>query len=612
MNALPPCKHRGARVGRDEWRCSAPSLVVPGGTVSADTCRNLCPLVNRPAGSAPPHDQLPLVSCLMPTADRPQFAALAIRRFLAQDYPFTELVIIDDGGQRLDSRLLDDRRIRYIRLSERATIGAKRNLGCREARGSILIHWDDDDWHGTQRIRRQVEPLVNGHAEITGLADTLMLDLARLEFWQPSSEAFRRLAFAGVHCGTLAYRRSVCDELTCYPDVSLGEDVGFLRPALAAGCRVAPVPAGEDYVYVRHRRNASPVDDFFQRLGGRRVDPPPAVAADLPHYSQLACEIAAEPASFKAPSSAVPDAPRAAIRKLAVITTHYNPCGFRRPRESYDRFAAGIAKAGVPLWTAELAFDEDPFRLPAGDTTLQLRGSRQRHLLWQKERLLNLLIQRLPADVDAIAWIDADVLFLNAHWAEEAREILSTRCVAQLFADAFDVHPDGRLERLKHSAGWAIASGQPAAMDFSQSHPGFAWAARADLLRSRGLYDAMVTGSGDSMMIAGFAARQLSQHWRLNAAWQAHHGQWAAAVAVQSTGSIGYVRGGLLHLWHGSRVNRRYNERLELLVRHDFNPAEDLQLDANGLWAWSDGALRDKREMVALVGAYFAERREDD
>jgi hypothetical protein len=548
----------------------------------------------------------------MPTADRLQFAALAIRRFLAQDYPCTELVIIDDGGQRLDSRLLSDQRIRYIRLSERTSIGAKRNLGCREARGSILIHWDDDDWHGPQRIRRQIEPLLAGRAEITGLADTLMLDLARLEFWQPSSEAFRRLAFAGVHCGTLAYRRAVSDELTCYPDVSLGEDVGFLRPALAAGCRVAPVPAGEDYVYVRHSRNASPVDDFFQRFGGCRVAPPQAVAADLPHYSRLARDCDARQAPILPVTPEIPAAPPRTIGKLAVITTHYNPCGFRRPRENYDRFAAGIAAAGIPLWTVELAYDDDPFHLPASDTTLQLRGSRQRHLLWQKERLLNLLIQRLPADVDAIAWIDADVLFLNSQWPEETRQVLRTRCVAQLFADSFDVHPDGRLERLKHSAAWAIASGDSAAMDFSQSHPGFAWAARADLLRSRGLYDAMVTGSGDSMMVAGFAARTLSSHWRFNAAWHAHHDVWASAVAQHSSGSIGFVRGGLLHLWHGSRVNRRYNERLEILIRHNFNPTADLQIDGNGLWAWSDQALEHKREMVELVRDYFAQRREDE
>jgi glycosyltransferase involved in cell wall biosynthesis len=230
---------------------------------------------------------LPLVSCLMPTGDRPEFAALAIRRFLAQDYPAIELVIVDDGSSPLPAGLVADTRIRYIRLAERQSTGAKRNRACREARGRVLMQWDDDDWHGASRIRRQVEPLLAGRAEITGLADTLMLDLARLELWQPSSASFRRLAFAGVHCGTLAYRREVSDRLTCYPDVSLGEDVAFLRPALAAGCRVAPVPAGHDFVYVRHGKNTSNYQEFFQRFAAHKVPMPRAIAADLPHYREL-------------------------------------------------------------------------------------------------------------------------------------------------------------------------------------------------------------------------------------------------------------------------------------------------------------------------------------
>ena len=39
----------------------------------------------------------PLVSCIMPTADRRRFVPLAIQNFLQQDYPNRELVILDDG-----------------------------------------------------------------------------------------------------------------------------------------------------------------------------------------------------------------------------------------------------------------------------------------------------------------------------------------------------------------------------------------------------------------------------------------------------------------------------------------------------------------------------------
>jgi glycosyltransferase involved in cell wall biosynthesis len=296
MTPLPPCSHRGAQVGPDRWKCSAPSLVVPGGTVSAKTCCDLCPLVPRiavPAETTVKHGKVanagtvPLVTCIMPTRDRPGFAALAIRCFERQDYPSKELIIIDDGREPLDPALLADARIRYIRLTEPASIGAKRDQGCREAQGSILLQWDDDDWHGPGRIRRQVEPLLAGQADITGLCDSLVLDVARWEFWQPSAESFRRLSFSGVHAGTLAFHRIVCDRYTCYPHVSLGEDVGFLRPALLAGCRLAAVRAERDFVIVRHGGNTWQLHDEFRRFESVQIPLPQAVGLDPAHFQLL-------------------------------------------------------------------------------------------------------------------------------------------------------------------------------------------------------------------------------------------------------------------------------------------------------------------------------------
>lgn len=327
MTELPACLHRGRQIGQDRWRCTAPSLVVAGGTVSADTCLRHCPLVARPAVPLADTASWPLVSCLMPTRDRPGFAAIAIRQFLAQDYPHAELIIIDDGAVPLSEELVANPRIRYVRLAQARSIGAKRNHACREAQGSILVQWDDDDWHGVSRLSRQVAPLVADEADITGLSQTLLFDLGRLEFWKPSAESFRRLAFAGVHCGTLAFRREVCG-FTCYPDASQGEDVAFLRPALAAGCRIVPVPGGADFVYVRHGTNVSRIDDFYRRFGARRIAPPKAVASDLPHYRRLRERIFLPP-------NASGSTPRPPARGLIRRAEEVNSRGVHRSGWSY-------------------------------------------------------------------------------------------------------------------------------------------------------------------------------------------------------------------------------------------------------------------------------------
>ena len=197
----------------------------------------------------------PLVSCLMPTGNRREFALQAIRYFQRQTYSNRELVIIDDGDQPLHSSLPDDPRIRYFRVSCGLSIGAKRNLACQNSRGEILVHWDDDDWYGPGRLEAQVVPQIRGSADVTALQDTLFFDLPRWEFWCCSSVVHRRMFFAGVHGGTLAYRREIWERGSHYPNQSMAEDAVFLCDSLNRGARLMSVPNEGHFLYVRHKTN---------------------------------------------------------------------------------------------------------------------------------------------------------------------------------------------------------------------------------------------------------------------------------------------------------------------------------------------------------------------
>ncbi|MCP4215047.1 MAG: glycosyltransferase, partial [bacterium] len=92
------------------------------------------------------------VSCIMPTYNRRSFVPKTIEYFLRQDYPNRELIIVDDGTDAIEDLVPQDPRIRYLGLTKKHTIGAKRNLAITNARGQIIIHWDDDDWMATHRI----------------------------------------------------------------------------------------------------------------------------------------------------------------------------------------------------------------------------------------------------------------------------------------------------------------------------------------------------------------------------------------------------------------------------------------------------------------------------
>ncbi|MGA1839286.1 MAG: glycosyltransferase [bacterium] len=197
-------------------------------------------------------NDLPFVSCIMPTANRRRFVPQAITYFLRQDYCNRELIIADDGTDPVRDLVPDDVHIRYIRLDHPISVGAKRNFACREAKGDIIIHWDDDDWMADWRITYQVRSLLDGHADICGLD--------KVVFYNPYSEQSWRYVFPRggklwVVGGTFCYTKAFWSR-NPFPEMKVGEDTRFLwtsRPK-----KVLVLQNEGFYVAIIHPENTSP------------------------------------------------------------------------------------------------------------------------------------------------------------------------------------------------------------------------------------------------------------------------------------------------------------------------------------------------------------------
>jgi O-antigen biosynthesis protein len=198
---------------------------------------------------------------------RQALALLAIRYFLRQDYPDKELVIIDDGTDRVADLIPADPRIRYFGLPGRASTGAKRNLACKHSTGTLIAHWDDDDWYAPSRLREQISPLLSAKADLTGLANSYLLELPAGRFWRTRAELHRRMFTGDVHGGTLVYWKRLLSERLRYPAINLAEDAVFILAALRAQKRLLRLPNDGVFVYVRHGRNA------WQFQPGQFLDP---------------------------------------------------------------------------------------------------------------------------------------------------------------------------------------------------------------------------------------------------------------------------------------------------------------------------------------------------
>jgi hypothetical protein len=234
-------------------------------------------------GMIQPPSALPLVSCIMPTFNRRRFVELALRNFTMQDYPRKELVIVDDGTDPVGDLVEDLPGVRYLRLGRRATIGAKRNLACGQARGEIIAHWDDDDWYAPHRLRYQTMPVVTGEADLTGLEGAFVLELPNGQFWTIDRELHRRMYVGDVHGGTLVYRRALWEAGLKYPEVNLAEDATLLHHALSRGGRLLRLPNSGVFVYVRHGGNSWSfrAGQFLDQRGWTRIPPPAVFSPEL-------------------------------------------------------------------------------------------------------------------------------------------------------------------------------------------------------------------------------------------------------------------------------------------------------------------------------------------
>ncbi len=302
------------------------------------------------------------------------------------------------------------------------------------------------------------------------------------------------------------------------------------------------------------------------------------------------------------------------------ITSYYNPVGYKRRLSNYRIFRANL---GVPLVTVELSFN-GRFELAKKDADIlvQISGGA---VLWQKERLLNVALQALPSSCQKVAWLDCDILFDTPDWIEAADSLLDRYSIIQLFRQVHNFGPQwvsgkGRaseVEFTRLSAAFSLASGVPAASAIGHllddrkvtCAPGFAWAARRDLLDRHFFYDACIVGGGDRAMAcaAHHCFDETMERECMNEHQRLRYIAWAEPFFESVRAETPFLDVDIFHLWHGDVGRRKGRLRYEGFQGFQFNPYTDIAIDENGSWRWNT----DKPKMHEYVRDYFASRKED-
>lgn len=195
-------------------------------------------------------EELPLVSVILPTRDRPRLFSLALEYYRYQTYPRRELIVVDDG----DEFPVEDAAVaaldgRVIRMPPGTPLGSKLNEGAEQARGALCQKMDDDDWYAPAFLERMAARVLESHAvvcrpTIAFLMPFLFFEVARWEIRQSHA--------SNAPGATLLFTRDAW-EIRPFRPLFQDEDVWFFLDQMRSGGTVLTVQALEYFLAVRHR-----------------------------------------------------------------------------------------------------------------------------------------------------------------------------------------------------------------------------------------------------------------------------------------------------------------------------------------------------------------------
>lgn len=294
---------------------------------------------------------------------------------------------------------------------------------------------------------------------------------------------------------------------------------------------------------------------------------------------------------------------------LYVIAVISNPAQFFTRYRLFNEFCDRMKKEDrVHLMTIELQNGNREFQT---DSIIKLRTKDE---IWFKENLINIAVQHLPNDWEYMAWIDTDLEFQNNNWVNDTIEALQTYKVVQLFSHCIDLGIKHETLQVHTGFMYAYCNGEeykPASKKYGGNyfHVGYAYAiTRKAYDDIGGLLDFAILGSGDNHMCLAFVDKiDLSLNQKLHDNYKLLALIFQERCRKHIKKNVGFVHGTILHHFHGNKVDRKYVDRWQILVRNQFDPLRDIVKNSRGLWQLDDSKIQLRDD----IRRYFRERNED-
>uniref|UniRef100_A0A6C0DPF4 Glycosyltransferase 2-like domain-containing protein n=1 Tax=viral metagenome TaxID=1070528 RepID=A0A6C0DPF4_9ZZZZ len=297
--------------------------------------------------------------------------------------------------------------------------------------------------------------------------------------------------------------------------------------------------------------------------------------------------------------------------KLNVIIVISNPCMYARRYILLKEFVKRMEEEEdhVRVFIVELIYKDQRFIITdkKNKNHLQLKTDVP---IWHKENMINLGVKHLlPKKYKAFAWVDADIEFDSSTWAIDTLKILNgCKDVVQLYSHSIDLNHDNRNLNIFNSFGYSFNKNKSyTSRGIDYWHPGYAWAiTRKAYEKIGGLYDKGILGSGDNVMAMAFINKA---EYMTNEGYDDDYNNSMLEYQVKASKlRLGYTPGVIRHHFHGTKQNRKYKERWQILMNHKYSPNKHLTYDNNGILVPTNDC---PVELLDDIVTYFRERKED-
>lgn len=288
---------------------------------------------------------------------------------------------------------------------------------------------------------------------------------------------------------------------------------------------------------------------------------------------------------------------------LYIILPYFNFCGFKRRRQLFLEFIHRYKNLKIVVVEA---IGSAPLGRIDVWKHIKLKTDSK---IWLKENLINIGVKALPQNWKYMAWIDADIQFLNENWVHETIDKLQTENVVQLWQTAMNLGLHGETIKIDKSFAYMFMGSGTKWMPSDKYgfwHPGYAWACTHEAYETMGgLIDWAILGSGDrhmAMCVAGLGEQSAPGNIHTN---------YKTLLKIYENKvrnfKISWINGTIVHYWHGSFADRRYKERWDILTKNGFDPFEDIGYTNDGLVQLTESGARFEK----FLDDYFTGRRED-